>query len=136
MAHPVVISQPPGYYIKKRLLQNRPAMTGLGVIIFAAIIAILGYLIMPDASPYANHSIVQLQKKPPGFSVQVLRIKRENYYSQNFLQKWLYGKELNYYEIAVEGIRISNKSIRVSPYVSSYALPEKVLIYLFDKVFD
>ena len=136
MAQPVVISQPPGYYIKKRLSQNRPAMTGLGVIIFAAIIAILGYLIMPDASPYANHSIVQLQKKPPGFSVRVLRIKRENNYSQNFLQKWLYGKELNYYEIPVQSIRISNKSIRVTPYVSSHALPEKVLIYPFDKVFD
>lgn len=129
------VAHPPAYYIKKRLLQNKPAMAGLSFILFACLIAILGYLIMPDASPHANHSIVQLQKKPPGFSVLMLRIKRTNAPSRNIFQKWLYGQELPYHEIPVQTIRIADKTIRINPYVSRHALPEKVLVFPLDKVF-
>jgi len=84
----------PAYYIKKRLRQNKPAMFGLGIILLAFVIALLGYAIMPDATPQANHSLVQLQKKEPGFSVLVLRMKKTGPTQSNFLQRWWSGAEL------------------------------------------
>ncbi|MFL5729372.1 MAG: hypothetical protein ACJ75J_07780 [Cytophagaceae bacterium] len=46
----------PGYYVKKRLQGNKPAMIGLSFIVIAHLIAFLGYLIMPDQTPNANDS--------------------------------------------------------------------------------
>jgi len=53
-------SRPPGYYIKKRLIRNKPAIFGLVFIIFSLIVALLGYLVMPDNTPDANDGAVQI----------------------------------------------------------------------------
>ncbi len=126
----------PAYYIKKRLLQNTPAIAGLIFILLALIIALLGYSIMPDSSPNANHSIVQLQKKAPGFSVWMLRIKKEPANpTGNILQKWLVGQELSYQEIPVQNFIIQDQSIRVTPYVDKHSLPEEIRIFSLNEVF-
>src|SRR5688500_7416443 len=95
LIHPAIpASRPPAYYIRQRLWRNQPAMLCLAFIILAALIAVLDYLILPDSTLYANNSIVELQKKMPGFSVQVLRIP--NSYispSPNLFQKLLFGQE-------------------------------------------
>jgi len=130
------VAHSPVYYIKKRLLQNTPAMAGLVFILLALLIALLGYSIMPDASPYANHSIVQLQKKAPGFSVWMLRIKKESANAPaNILQKWLVGQELPYQEIPVQSFRIQDQSIRITPYVDKHSLPEEIRIFSLNEVF-
>lgn len=127
----------PAYFIIKRMQQNKPAMFGLGFILFASLIAFLGYLIMPDASPNANHSLVQLQKKEPGFSVQVLRVKKTNSpTSTNLLQKWLFGEEVKYEEIPVQSLKITKDFIRIYPYVNAHALPENIRIFRLNEVFD
>ncbi len=51
-------------------------MTGLFMIIIASLVAIAGYLIMPDPTPDANDGAVQIQKKPPGFSMLFIKIKK------------------------------------------------------------
>ncbi len=87
------ISRSPGYYIRQRFLQNGPAMLGLCLVMLAAIIAITGYLILPDPTPNANNGIVTLQKKPAGFTVKLLNVpKADNPTKVNFFQKWLFGK--------------------------------------------
>lgn len=136
MVQSPVSSRPPWYYIKKRLLQNIAAMAGLGVIIIAFLIALLGYWIMPDASPHANHSVVQLQKKPPGFSVLMLRVKNPNAAPvQGMFHKWLSGQEMAYQEIPVQKYEVSGKSIRINPYVSSHSLPEKVRVFALNQLY-
>jgi hypothetical protein len=64
----------PGYYVKKRLRSNKPAMVGLYLIVLAHLIAFLGYLIMPDQTPNANDSSVLIKKKPVGFQVKLLKV--------------------------------------------------------------
>ncbi|HSI90292.1 MAG TPA: hypothetical protein VK927_04205, partial [Adhaeribacter sp.] len=68
------VSHSPGYYIRKRLLGNGPAMLGLSLVLLAFFIAFSGYLILPDNSPNANNGIVSLQKKGPGFTVKLLQV--------------------------------------------------------------
>ncbi|MVN76992.1 ABC transporter permease subunit [Hymenobacter sp. HMF4947] len=58
----------PGYYVRQRLWANRPAVAGLGFILLCALVALLGYWVLPDNSPNANNGLVQLQKQPPGFT--------------------------------------------------------------------
>ncbi|PSR57385.1 peptide ABC transporter permease [Adhaeribacter arboris] len=111
-------------------------MVGFFFILLALIMALLGYTIMPDASPNANHSIVQLQKKEPGFSVLMLRLKKVPAQpNATILQKWLFGQELPYHEIPVQSFRMSGKSIRINPYVNKHSLPEQIRIFSLNEVF-
>ena len=70
------ISRSPGYYIRKRFLQNGSAMLGLCIVVLAVLVALGGYLILPDSSPNANDGIVALQKKPAGFTVKLLQLHK------------------------------------------------------------
>jgi peptide/nickel transport system permease protein len=92
----VVVPAParsPGYYVRQRLWANRPAVVGLGFIILCALVALLGYWVLPDNSPNANNGLVQLQKQPPGFTALIRQ--RPDHTAPapgNVLQVWLHGR--------------------------------------------
>ncbi|UOQ50923.1 ABC transporter permease [Hymenobacter cellulosivorans] len=96
-------ARPPGYYVRQRLLQNRPAMLGLGFIVLCTLVALLGYWVLPDNSPDANNSLVQLQKQPPGLRVQLLRLPLpdSSYKATGFFGTWLRGKTPEFREIPI-----------------------------------
>ncbi|OGX90075.1 hypothetical protein [Hymenobacter coccineus] len=70
---PAPAARPPGYYVRQRLWQNRPAVFGLVFIALCALVSVLGYWILPDNSPDASHGFVALQKQGPGLTVEFLR---------------------------------------------------------------
>ena len=85
-------SKTPGYYTRKRLKRNYPAMAGLIIIVASFIISFFGYLIMPDQTPDANDGAVQIQKQPPGFRATFLKIrKNRNIEKNNIFQKNLFS---------------------------------------------
>ncbi|WP_299823433.1 ABC transporter permease [uncultured Pontibacter sp.] len=125
------VSRPPSYYVRQRLLQNKPAMAGLFVILFAVLVAILGYAIMPDSSPNANNGVVQLQKRNPGFSTQVLRVPAalEEGNNVNFLEFILFGKPAPYTELPVQGYTFKGDSLYAQPLRSNNALADQVRVF-------
>jgi peptide/nickel transport system permease protein len=92
----VVVPPPvrtPGYYVRQRLWANRPAVAGLVFIGLCALVALLGYWVLPDNSPNANNGLVQLQKQPPGFVASLRQVPRPNADPPgNALQVWLHGR--------------------------------------------
>ena len=99
-------ARPPGYYVRQRLLQNRPALAGLVFIALCSLIAVLGYWVLPDNSPNANHGFVQLQKQPPGFRATFARHPLPDSVlaarpSANIFTTWLHGREPAYEETPV-----------------------------------
>ncbi|MBB6611984.1 ABC transporter permease [Pontibacter sp. Tf4] len=119
-------NRPPSYYIRQRLLQNKPAMAGLGIIILAIVVAILGYAIMPDSTPNANNGLVQIQKKTPGFSTQVLRIAKVNPAADvNPVEFVLFGAPEDYSEIAIENYSFKGDSLQVQPLRSNNAMADQ-----------
>ncbi len=58
----------------KKLLKNPLAIVCMVVIVFFTLIAILGYAITPDSSPYANEQHLELAIKKPGFKIKMLKI--------------------------------------------------------------
>lgn len=68
----------------KRLLKNPLAIVCLAVITVFVVVAVLGYAITPDKTPYANEQHLELSIKKPGFKVKMLQIdngrkvKKEN----------------------------------------------------------
>ena len=103
-AVPVAAARPPGYYVRQRLWQNRPAVAGLVFIALCTLAALLGYWVLPDNSPNANHGFVQLQKQLPGLRVQLLRrqLPDSRRPSTNIFHTWLHGQELQAEEIPIK----------------------------------
>ena len=122
------VSRPPSYYVRQRLLQNKPAMVGLFIILFAVLVAIAGYAIMPDSSPNANNGIVQLQKRQPGFTTQVLKVPalmaEED--DTNFIEFILFGRPAPFTELPIENYTFRGDSLYVQPLRSNNALADKV----------
>jgi len=92
----VVVPPPartPGYYVRQRLWANRPAVVGLVFIGLCALVALLGYWVLPDNSPDANNGFVQLQKQPPGFVATLRQVPDPSAPPPgNALQVWLHGR--------------------------------------------
>ena len=92
----VVVPAParsPGYYVRQRLWQNRPAVAGLAFIGLCALVALLGYWVLPDNSPDANHGLVQLQKQLPGFRATLRQVPDPAAPPPaNVWQVWLHGQ--------------------------------------------
>ena len=96
-------ARPPGYYVRQRLWQNRPAVVGLAFIALCTLVALLGYWVLPDNSPNANHGFVQLQKQPPGLRVQLLRRSSPDSArpATGIFSRWLNGQESQFEEIPI-----------------------------------
>jgi ABC-type dipeptide/oligopeptide/nickel transport system permease subunit len=106
-------SRPPGYYIKKRLRRNKPAMFGLGFIVVSLIISILGYLTMPDQTPDANDGAVQIQKQPPGFKVTFIKLRKNRAIEKrNLVERALFGQETEFMIVPVMDYQIEHLYVR------------------------
>ncbi len=77
----------------KKLRRNKGALFGLAAIAISMIVAVFGYFIAPDASPNANRMIPEIGSRKPGYSVNLLQIKRTQIQAPvGALQQLLYGQ--------------------------------------------
>ncbi|MDO7875642.1 ABC transporter permease [Hymenobacter sp. ASUV-10] len=127
----------PGYYVRQRLLQNRPAVAGAVFIALCALVALLGYWVLPDNSPNANHGFVQLQKQPPGLRVRLMRRSLPDSLrpASNIFSTWLHGQEPTAEEIPVlhfGSVKIATATYQLwsppgSPVLAEQRFPESEL---------
>ncbi|MVN19933.1 ABC transporter permease subunit [Mucilaginibacter sp. HMF7410] len=88
------------------------------LIIATSLVAILGYLITPDATPQANDMLIQLSLKKPGTSFTMLRIlKQERTNQGNFLQKMFFGQPSPWRNIPFTSFRFKQDSLYVREYI-------------------
>src|SRR5688572_2366386 len=81
----------------QRLKRNRLAMFGIFIIVVLMIMSILGYLITPDKSPDAATHIEEIAIRKPGFSCQIIKLKKNVApVDQNFLTTMIFGKPNEY----------------------------------------
>jgi len=93
-------------------------VAGLLLILFASLLAILGYLITPDGTPQANDMLVQLSLKKPGTSFTMLRIKKEEQpVAVSFLQKMLFGQPSVWRNIPITSYRFAGDNIYIREYI-------------------
>ncbi len=101
----------------KRFRKDKLALGSLMFVVTATLIAIFGYLISPDSTPFANNQHVEMAAKKPGFSVTMLRIRKNQADDQTgFFGKMLFGKKSNYTEIPVYSWHFNGDEIVVEEY--------------------
>ena len=95
-------------------------MTGLGVIIIAAIIFVSGYLITPDTTPDCNDQKPELQIKPPGFSIRLLKVrKNEESHKVNWITQMMFGEQSDYTYLTMYDYTFSGNDIVVEEYTGN-----------------
>lgn len=86
----------------RRFKKQKLSMLGLVIIFFACVVSILGYLITPDPSPFANNQKPELHTKPPGFVVDMMRVKKNQEPDQTgWFETMIFGKQDEYTTIPI-----------------------------------
>ena len=125
----------PFYYVRKRLFTNIPAIFGMIVIVCSVIISILGYSIMPDNTPFADGRADQISKKPPGFQVTMLNVRKNLEIEQRgFFARVLFGQDSEYRSIPIAGDKVSMNTNRLTITVKIYGEKDSTTLSLVDVV--
>jgi peptide/nickel transport system permease protein len=101
----------------KRLKKNKGALIGLFIIIIAVFIAVFGYFIAADASPYANRIILEIGGEKPGYHQKFIRVKKQNTATLNLFSRAINGSSDEYDEIPITTWKESKDSISVAKYI-------------------
>lgn len=104
----------------RRFKKQKLSMLGLFIIFFACVISILGYLITPDPTPYANTQKPELHTKPPGFTVQMMLVKKNQEPDPtNVFEKMLFGKQEEHTTIPIYDYDYFDNTILIEEYTGA-----------------
>jgi peptide/nickel transport system permease protein len=93
------------------------AVVSMAFILLLVFIALLGYTITPDPTPYANRQYLELNTKKPGFTVTMLKVHKNGAdLKTNFFSKMLFGANDNYQSIPVYKYTYSDDKIIIEEY--------------------
>ena len=92
-------------------------MGALFFILFTSFVAILGYLITPDSTPYANNQSLELATKKPGFNILVLNRRLNKPKTDiSLFHKMLYGAPKEFESIPIVSYKFVGDNIVVEHY--------------------
>lgn len=102
---------------RKRFLKEKTGMISLFFILAMFVVAILGYLITPDQTPYCNHQHLEISLQNPGFKVNMLQVNDQpNVQKVSLFRKMLFGQPSRVTTIPVGNYIIQKDSIFTTIY--------------------
>ncbi|RYG15597.1 MAG: ABC transporter permease [Chitinophagaceae bacterium] len=111
-------SNSPSKKIWKRFKRNKLALGGLVFILLMVFIGILGYLITPDSTPYANTQSLQISKEKPGTRFKFLIVQRYNNVEEvGFFEKMVYGQPAKFKSVPITSYKIVNDQVFAYEYI-------------------
>ena len=102
----------------RKLNRNKPASVSLYIITAAFLMAVFAYFIAPEHSPNANRMIPEIGSMKPGFTIQLLQVKRIGQTTNaSFFDRLLNGKEDANTFIPITSYHIKGDSIYYQKYI-------------------
>ena len=102
----------------RRLLKNKGAVFGIIIIIMAVLIALFGYFLAPDPSPYANRIILEIGGQTPGYKQDFLLVKKHTTSNEtNLIDYAVSGKVDSYDHVPVSSSTTHGDSIIVEKFI-------------------
>jgi peptide/nickel transport system permease protein len=101
----------------QKFRKNRIAMLMMAFILLLTVVAVLGYLITPDQSRFANQQYPELAARKPGFKIRMISLcKNESSEKSNFISTMFYGKKSRYSDIPVYSLDFSGDYVIYEEY--------------------
>ena len=105
----------PGKRIWNNFLKNKTAVFGIAFILLMIFIGLFAYILAPDPTPNANDQIPEIALQKPGFTISILKVKKNRPIEQtNLLSRIIRGKENPYQLIPIETYSFMDDSIKVT----------------------
>lgn len=101
----------------RRLKKNKGAMAGLVMIIIAVLIAVFGYFLSPDPSPFANRIILEIGGEKPGYTRQFLLLKKHRIADPGFFSQLISGRPDEVEYIPINSFQKTADSIIAQKYI-------------------
>ena len=119
-----------------RLLKNKPAIFSLIVIVFAVILAFIGPSVAPDKTPDADDQVLELANASPGFTVKMLKVKKNREEKDpNIISRILFGKNNSYQMIPINSYAFDDSAnVVVQAYKGEGRNPEQMIFPVVDVV--
>jgi peptide/nickel transport system permease protein len=112
-----IYSKSLSYHAWQRLRKNKLALFGIAIICLATLVAVFGPLIRPDSTPKANDQILEITTKKPGFTVDILNIRKNGESEKTSLwSKFSNGTETGYKAIPIYDYNFEGSNIVVEKY--------------------
>ena len=112
-----VMKQQDDHFFRK-LRRNKAASVSLFIVAAAFLMAVFAYFMAPEHSPNANRMIPEIGSMKPGFTIQLLQVKRMGQTPQtSFVQKLIGGEEDVYTFIPITSYTIKGSDIYFQKYI-------------------
>ncbi len=101
----------------RKFFRNKLSLISSIFVGLVALLAILGYIVAPDSSPWANNQHLEIATKKPGFKSTFFLVPRDVVAEKkNLLERVVGGQQNQYREIPILGYRIENANIVITEY--------------------
>jgi len=100
-------------------------MIGLVMIVLAIFIAVFGYFLAPDPSPFANRIILEIGGEKPGYNQSFLLVKKVEATETSVLQRAVSGKQDQYDYIPITQASIVGDSVVAQRFIDE-GLTERI----------
>lgn len=91
--------------------RNPLGVIGLTIIAISCFVSIIGYLILPDSTPYSNKMNLEIAKQPPGFTTDILFIPNDKEKEVGLLEKMIFGQASLFSETPISSYRKSSDTL-------------------------
>ncbi len=120
----------------RRLLKNKPAVLSLCIIIIAIFLAIFAPLIATDNTPDANDQILELANMPPGYKINILKVRKDREEPHTgWLNRIFKGVENPYMMIPITDYTIEGNIMKAKVYKGTFIPPSEQDFLLTDIAF-
>lgn len=92
-------------------------MAGLVMIVLAVLIAVFGYFLSPDPSPFANRILLEIGGEKPGYTKTFLLVKKEVAPETGFFTRLVYGQPDRYEYIPINRWQQKGDSLLVQRFI-------------------
>ena len=107
--------QTPSARILAKLLKNKLALAGFFFIALTFLMALFGYLIIPDHSPMANEMHLELSTKKPFAKAQFLALRKNKIITPvSFWSRLANGQESEFQYIPIQSYQFNDSSIQIT----------------------
>ena len=98
----------------RKFCKNKQGMAFLIFIGILSVIAVLGYAITPDSTPYANEQILEIRLQKPMAKVKMVSVKKNHDVPHyHFIRKMLFGQPNDCIPVAISNYTIEKDSLIV-----------------------
>jgi peptide/nickel transport system permease protein len=113
----VQVSGSLNYLAWQRFKKNKLSLTSLIFILLSVLIGILGYLITPDKTSFANTQILEISTQKPGFTCLMIKFKKnEKDVEAGFFQKMFFGVKNDFINMPINSYHFENDKLIIEEF--------------------